>query len=165
MSTPSRARLGIDINIRSGPQMRGVLGDVERIAAERPGLVLDWGCGHGQISHMLRERGVELESFDYREGTDTALVTLEHFPTSRRTSAGTRCAFRSPMITLRVDEPKLRFGDLYLNEPLSHEKYGPHQDPNFLTSLPDSLPFAPTSTLPPSPSPIESGAGALYNLK
>jgi SAM-dependent methyltransferase len=53
---------------------------VDRIAAERPGRVLDWGCGHGQISHLLRERGVEVESFDYREGSETKLVTLEHFP-------------------------------------------------------------------------------------
>jgi SAM-dependent methyltransferase len=53
---------------------------VERIAAEPSGLVLDWGCGHGQVSHLLRERGVEVESFDYRGESETTLVTLEHFP-------------------------------------------------------------------------------------
>ena len=60
--------------------MREYAAIVERIAGEAPGRLLDWGCGHGQISHLLRERGVEVESFDYREGSDTTLVTLEHFP-------------------------------------------------------------------------------------
>lgn len=79
MSSPSHER-AVDINIRSGPQMREYEAIVERIAGERPGLVLDWGCGHGQISHMLRLRGVEVESFDYREGNEVEVVRLEHFP-------------------------------------------------------------------------------------
>jgi SAM-dependent methyltransferase len=53
---------------------------VERIAAECPERVLDWGCGHGQISHLLRMRGVVVESFDYREDSEEQVVRLEHFP-------------------------------------------------------------------------------------
>ena len=79
MSSPSRAR-AIDINIRSGPQMREYVAIADRIASEHPGLVLDWGCGHGQVSHLLRERGVEVESFDYAEGGETTRRRLEHFP-------------------------------------------------------------------------------------
>ena len=79
MNPMSRAR-PMDINIRSGPQMREYEAIVERIASEQPGLVLDWGCGHGQISQMLRERGVAVESFDYREGSETTVLRLEHFP-------------------------------------------------------------------------------------
>ncbi len=79
MATLGRAR-SVDINIRSGPQMREYQAIVERIAAERPGRVLDWGCGHGQISHLLRMRGVAVESFDYREDSEEQVERLEHFP-------------------------------------------------------------------------------------
>lgn len=79
MSSPPNAR-PVDVNIRSGPQMREYVAIVERIAAEGGGRVLDWGCGHGQVSHLLRERGLEVESFDYREGTEPKLVRLERFP-------------------------------------------------------------------------------------
>jgi ubiquinone/menaquinone biosynthesis C-methylase UbiE len=52
----------------------------DEIAARRVGPVLDWGCGWGQVSHLLLERGVEVESFDYREGEQPRTVQLEAFP-------------------------------------------------------------------------------------
>jgi SAM-dependent methyltransferase len=79
MNTFTRAR-GIDINLRSGPQMREYEEIVARIAAEARGRVLDWGCGHGQITHLLLERGVETVAFDYREDSEPTTVTLEHYP-------------------------------------------------------------------------------------
>jgi SAM-dependent methyltransferase len=79
MSSPAHAR-PLDVNIRSGPQMREYEAIVERIAAQRPRRVLDWGCGQGQVSHLLRERGLEVESFDYREGSEPKLERLERFP-------------------------------------------------------------------------------------
>lgn len=69
-----------DVHLRSGPQMREYLHIADRIADEPIGPVLDWGCGWGQISHMLIERGVEVESFDYREGEQPHVAQLEAFP-------------------------------------------------------------------------------------
>jgi 2-polyprenyl-3-methyl-5-hydroxy-6-metoxy-1,4-benzoquinol methylase len=70
----------VDVNLRSGPQMREYLAIVDRIAGEQPGRVLDWGCGHGQISHLLRQRGVDVTAFDYAEGSEPRVVQLEHYP-------------------------------------------------------------------------------------
>jgi ubiquinone/menaquinone biosynthesis C-methylase UbiE len=72
---------GVDVNIRSGPQMREYDAIADRIAADRPGRVLDWGCGLGQVTSLLRERGVETEPFDYREDvTEPTRRPLEHYP-------------------------------------------------------------------------------------
>jgi len=86
--TPSRQR-PIDVNIRSGPQMLEYVAIAERIAAERPGRVLDWGCGHGQVSDLMRRRGVDVVGFDYREGVaPPAAVTLEHYPEVEAIASG-----------------------------------------------------------------------------
>jgi 2-polyprenyl-3-methyl-5-hydroxy-6-metoxy-1,4-benzoquinol methylase len=71
---------GVDVNIRSGPQMREYEDIADRIAGEQVGPVLDWGCGWGQITDLLRQRGVEVESFDYREGEPPHMIRLERFP-------------------------------------------------------------------------------------
>lgn len=71
---------GFDINLRSGPQMREYEELADRIAAERLASVLDWGCGWGQITDLLRSRGVRVESFDYRENEPTRVIQLERFP-------------------------------------------------------------------------------------
>jgi 2-polyprenyl-3-methyl-5-hydroxy-6-metoxy-1,4-benzoquinol methylase len=71
---------GLDVNIRSGPQMREYVHIADRIAAEHRGPVLDWGCGWGQITDLLRRRGVQVKSFDYREGEDPHEIQLERCP-------------------------------------------------------------------------------------
>ncbi len=48
----------------------------DRIAGERVGPVLDWGCGWGQVTRLLRERGVTVESYDYRENSPVTEVEL-----------------------------------------------------------------------------------------
>lgn len=75
-------RRTLDVNIRSGAQMLEYEAIADRIAAETRGPLLDWGCGHGQLTHLLRARGVETEAFDYREGADPEPATerLEHYP-------------------------------------------------------------------------------------
>jgi ubiquinone/menaquinone biosynthesis C-methylase UbiE len=55
----------------------------ERIAGEQPGRVLDWGCGHGQVTDLLLRRGVEVVAFDYRDGSDSTVIPLESFPDIR----------------------------------------------------------------------------------
>jgi ubiquinone/menaquinone biosynthesis C-methylase UbiE len=71
---------GGDINLRSGPQMREYERIADRVAAEHSGPVLDWGCGWGQITDLLRKRGADVESYDYREGETTRTIRLERFP-------------------------------------------------------------------------------------
>lgn len=81
MSIPPLSRQrALDVNLRSGPQMREYEAIVERIAGERSGRVLDWGAGHGQISHMLKERGVEVVAFAYVEGSAPEMMQLERYP-------------------------------------------------------------------------------------
>jgi ubiquinone/menaquinone biosynthesis C-methylase UbiE len=76
-----RERRGIDINVRSGPQMREYIALADRIAGDRPGRVLDWGCGWGQVTALLRERDVEVEPFDYRaDASGPGTAQLERYP-------------------------------------------------------------------------------------
>ncbi|HEV7804261.1 MAG TPA: class I SAM-dependent methyltransferase [Solirubrobacteraceae bacterium] len=72
---------GSDVHIRSAPQMLEYLAIVERIAADAPASILDWGCGFGQMSHLLRQAGLNVTSFDYG-GSDApdAVVALERYP-------------------------------------------------------------------------------------
>jgi SAM-dependent methyltransferase len=42
----------------------------DRIAADRPGNVLDWGCGFGQMTDLLLRRGVGVSAFNYAPEAD-----------------------------------------------------------------------------------------------
>src|ERR1700690_1269733 len=75
MAAVSRPRR-VDVNLRSGPQMREYVAIADRIARELPGRVLDWGCGHGQMTSLLRRRGLEVEAFDYLAGSEPKLLPL-----------------------------------------------------------------------------------------
>ncbi len=53
----------------------------DRIAADGPGTILDWGCGHGQMSSLLQQRGVATTAYDYRgEEGDLEPHRLEVYP-------------------------------------------------------------------------------------
>jgi SAM-dependent methyltransferase len=73
---------GHDVNLRSGPQMREYEAIVERIAADRPGGILDWGCGFGQVTSLLDGRGLQVTSFDYRPDGESRheLQPVERYP-------------------------------------------------------------------------------------
>jgi SAM-dependent methyltransferase len=74
-------RRGIDINLRSGPQMREYEALASRIAAERPGRLLDWGCGWGQVTALLVALDVDAHPFDYRpDEPEPGIAPLERFP-------------------------------------------------------------------------------------
>src|SRR6185295_247983 len=54
--------------IRSAPQMAEYEAAADRIASAAHRHVLDWGCGRGQLTHMLRDRGVHVTSLDWDPG-------------------------------------------------------------------------------------------------
>jgi ubiquinone/menaquinone biosynthesis C-methylase UbiE len=52
-----------------------------RLAEREPGRLLDWGCGYGQVTALLRDEGVDVVAFDYRQGLDAPTIEpLERFP-------------------------------------------------------------------------------------
>jgi SAM-dependent methyltransferase len=71
---------GHEVNLRSGPQMREYGAIVERIKADGPSRILDWGCGYGQVSDLLWQAGVDVTPFDYRPDADEVVQPLEHYP-------------------------------------------------------------------------------------
>jgi ubiquinone/menaquinone biosynthesis C-methylase UbiE len=51
------------------------------LARREPGRVLDWGCGFGHVTALLRDEGVDAIAFDYRLGLDgPTTAPLERFP-------------------------------------------------------------------------------------
>jgi 2-polyprenyl-3-methyl-5-hydroxy-6-metoxy-1,4-benzoquinol methylase len=67
--------------LRSAPQLREYETIADRIAADRPGVVLDWGCGWGQMSDLLRRRGIDVRSFDFRpEVASSGSRALTRYP-------------------------------------------------------------------------------------
>lgn len=60
--------------------MREYVAIADRLAREPRGRVLDWGCGHGQVTHLLRERGIDVVAFDYREGSPPTTIQLDNYP-------------------------------------------------------------------------------------
>lgn len=71
----------LDANLRSGPQMLQYQALADDLAARKPGRVLDWGCGYGQVTALLRERDIDVVPFDYRqELSEPTVEPLERFP-------------------------------------------------------------------------------------
>lgn len=73
---------GDDVNLRSGPQMREYEAIATRIAADRPSRILDWGAGLGQMTALLRERGLDVTAFDYGPDCDgnDVIESLPKYP-------------------------------------------------------------------------------------
>ena len=51
-----------------------IAGDV--VAQVPSGHLLDWGCGYGQMTYLLRRRGLEVTAFDFGSPGDTVLPDL-----------------------------------------------------------------------------------------
>jgi ubiquinone/menaquinone biosynthesis C-methylase UbiE len=71
-----------DTHLRAPLQMRQYEQIADRVAAARPARVLDWGCGFGQMSALLRARGLDVTSFEWREDAPptSGEVQLERHP-------------------------------------------------------------------------------------
>jgi SAM-dependent methyltransferase len=70
-----------DVNLRNPLQRREYDAIADRIAADAPGRVLDWGCGFGQVTALLRERGLDTEAFDFRPAeTESGPRQLARYP-------------------------------------------------------------------------------------
>ncbi len=81
MSQLSPKAPAVPSRLRAAPQMREYAEIVARIARDDPGLILDWGCGYGQIASMLVAAGLHVEAFEY-QGADSpnAVVSLPFYP-------------------------------------------------------------------------------------
>ena len=75
-----RERRGIEVNLRSEPQMLEYKAIAFRIAEDRPRRVLDWGCGWGQVAKLLHDHGLDVTALDYRPGRDQGVEPLPRFP-------------------------------------------------------------------------------------
>ena len=70
-----------DINLESAPQMLEYEAAADRIAADGPATVLDWGCGWGHMTRLLTDRGMKVTAFDYHADADgLEHRDLERFP-------------------------------------------------------------------------------------
>jgi SAM-dependent methyltransferase len=53
----------------------------DRVVGDEPGRILDWGCGLGQVTSLLAERGAEVTAFDYRPAANAPTTQpLDRFP-------------------------------------------------------------------------------------
>lgn len=78
---PSEHRRALDVNLRAGPAGREYDGVADRLARAGHRRVLDWGAGWGQVTKRLADRGVDVSSYDYRDGQDGfATQSFEKFP-------------------------------------------------------------------------------------
>lgn len=70
------------IDLSGTAQWHEYVAIADRVAREMPQPVLDWGTGCGQLTHLLRERGVEVTAFDWSPTATSAdeLISLPDFP-------------------------------------------------------------------------------------
>ena len=72
---------GSDINLRAPAQHAEYVAAANRIAAAGHREVLDWGCGYGQMSRLLTDRGLRVTSIDYDPAEPEPVSRpLERFP-------------------------------------------------------------------------------------
>ena len=86
-------------NVRSGPQGREYDAIADRVAADRPEHVLDWGAGHGQVTARLLGHGIRVTAYDYEPDAPARAAPARTTPTPRSTTAPTRS--RCPTATAR----------------------------------------------------------------
>jgi 2-polyprenyl-3-methyl-5-hydroxy-6-metoxy-1,4-benzoquinol methylase len=89
---------------------------VEQIVADHPARLLDWGCGYGQLSHMLKARGLDVTSMEWHPTEPEGTVRpLERYP--------------DVIATFTQDPVKLPFDDASFDAVLSMGVLEHVQDP------------------------------------
>ena len=79
--TVSANESALDLHLRSGPQMLLYRSLARDLADRRPGRILDWGCGFGQVSALLRAEGLDAVPYDFDPDLDEpATIALERYP-------------------------------------------------------------------------------------
>lgn len=79
--TPEAGERERDVNLFYRPQILEYEAIADRVAADKPSTVLDWGCGWGQVGDLLDARGLDVKLFDYEgPGAPEAEVPLERYP-------------------------------------------------------------------------------------
>lgn len=78
---PEASERGDDVNLSHLAQVAEYEAIADEVAAAKPALTLDWGCGWGQNTKLLLDRGLTVKSFDY-DGDDApnAETPLEKYP-------------------------------------------------------------------------------------
>jgi SAM-dependent methyltransferase len=119
IKTPFRSivqRRGIDVHLRSAPQLVQYRAIARRLATDGAGRLLDWGCGFGQVARLLKDEGIDVTPFDYRPDlAEETVAPLERYPDLE--------AHLSP------DPVKLPFGDGSFDSVLSCGVLEHVQDP------------------------------------
>ncbi len=71
-----------DVHLRAAVQMREYVAITSRIARESLEPVLDWGCGQGQVTSLLREGEVDVTAFEWspEAAPDDEVVSLDRYP-------------------------------------------------------------------------------------
>jgi ubiquinone/menaquinone biosynthesis C-methylase UbiE len=71
-----------DTHLRAPLQVRQYEQIADQVAEQGHGLVLDWGCGYGQVTSLLAARGVNVSSFEWRSDAPptSANVPLAAYP-------------------------------------------------------------------------------------
>jgi SAM-dependent methyltransferase len=102
---PRRER-SLAVNVEAATQMKEYEAIVRRIAEDQPASVLDWGCGWGQVTYLLRDAGLNTTAFDY--SSDVPEGTIAPLP-------------RYPSIEAHIspDPVRLPFGDASFDAVLS----------------------------------------------
>ena len=65
-------------NVDAGPQGREYDAIADRVAADRPAHVLDWGAGHGQVTARLLARGITVTAYDFDPDVPAGRRPLNH---------------------------------------------------------------------------------------
>lgn len=74
-------RRDIDVHLAAAVQDLEYRAIARRIADDKTVAVLDWGCGFGQMSRLLRDHGLNVSAFGYNPTIDAPRAArLERFP-------------------------------------------------------------------------------------
>lgn len=79
--SPERDRGDFDLNLRSEPQLREYRAIYDRILKDRPGRILDWGCGLGHAADALGRGGLDVVALEYLpDQPEGSTLRLPYFP-------------------------------------------------------------------------------------